>query len=267
MITVASAPKRDYLSYSAVRTFQGCPLKYRFRYIDGLPEDCVSSSLVFGSAIHAAVEFFFSQQLAGEEEPGLDELLDVYQLSWRDRSEQQVRFGKTETADSLHQLADRMLAAFLASDLTKQEGQIIGVEEELCGKLSSELPDLLGRVDLLLETEDAVVVQDFKTSRSAWNEYQAEDQSEQLLLYADLVRRLVPGKRLCLQFAVITKAKSPKVQLLEANFDESKLERTKRVFENVWSSIQSGHFYPAPSPMQCPGCGYRNQCAAWGDRV
>jgi putative RecB family exonuclease len=263
MITVASAPKRDYLSYSAVRTFQGCPLKYRFRYIDGLPEDCVSSSLVFGSAIHAAVEFFFSQQLAGEELPDLDVLLNVYQQSWRDRAEQDVRFGKTETADSLHQLADRMLTAFLASDLTKQEGQVIGVEEELRGELSSELPDLLGRVDLLLETDDAVVVQDFKTSRSAWNECQAEDQSEQLLLYADLVRRLIPGKQLRLQFAVITKAKAPKVQLLEANFDESKLERTKRVFENVWSAIQSGNFYPSPSPMQCPGCGYRSQCAAW----
>ena len=84
---IASAPTRDYLSYSAVRTFQGCPLKYRFRYIDGLPEDCVSSSLIFGSAIHAAMEFFFSQQLAGEEEPGLDELLDVYQQSWWDCSE------------------------------------------------------------------------------------------------------------------------------------------------------------------------------------
>ena len=263
MIAVAPPPKRDYLSYSAVRTFQGCPLKYRFRYIDGLSEDCVSSSLVFGSAIHSALEFFFSQQLAGEEETGLDELLAVYQQSWRDRSEQEVRFGKTETADSLHSLADRMLKAFLASDLTKQEGRIIGIEEELRGELSPELPDLLGRVDLLLETDDAVVVQDFKTSRSAWNEYQAEDQSEQLLLYADLVRKLIPGKKLRLQFAVITKAKSPKVQLLEASFDESKLDRTKRVFENVWSAIQSGNFYPAPSPMQCSGCGYRSQCDAW----
>ena len=260
---IVSAPTRDYLSYSAVRTFQSCPLKYRFRYIDGLPEDCVSSSLVFGSAIHAAVEFFFSQQLAGEEAPSLDELLDAYQQSWRDRSKQDVRFAKTETADSLHQLADRMLTAFLASDLTNQEARILGVEEELRGELSPDLPDLLGRVDLLLETEDSVIIQDLKTSRSAWNEYQAEDQSEQLLLYADLVRRLIPGKQLRLQFAVITKAKNPKVQLLEANFDESKLERTKRVFENVWSTIQSGHFYPAPSPMQCPGCGYRNQCAAW----
>ena len=258
-----AARQRDYLSYSAVRTFQGCPLKYRFRYIDGLPEDCVSSSLVFGSAIHAAVEFYFTEQLAGEAEPSLDKLLAIYQQSWRDRSEQEVRFGKTETADSLHSLADRMLKAFLASDLTKQAGRIIGVEEELRGELTSEVPDLLGRVDLLLETEDAVVVQDLKTSRSAWSEYQAEDQSEQLLLYGDLVRRLVPGKQVRLQFAVITKAKSPKVQLLEASFDESKLDRTKRVFESVWAAIQAGHFYPAPNPMQCSGCGYRSQCDAW----
>ena len=263
MITTASPPTRDYLSYSAVRTFQSCPLKYRFRYIDGLPEECVSSALVFGSAIHAAVEFYFSQQLAGEDQPDLDTLLDVYQQSWQDRSEQDVRFGKKETPDSLHDLADRMLRKFLESDLTQPEGRIIGVEEELRGELSPELPDLLGRIDLLLETDDAVIVQDFKTSRSAWTEHQAEDQSEQLLLYADLARRLVPGKQLRLQFAVITKAKVPKVQLLEAAFDENRLDRTKRVFESVWSAIQSGHFYPAPSPMQCPGCGYRNQCAAW----
>ena len=94
-----------------------------------------------------------------------------------------------------------------------------------------------------------------------WNDHQAEDQSEQSLLNADLVHRLIPDKRVRVQFAVITKAKAPKVQLLEVRFDESKLERAMRVFESVWSAIQSGHFYPRPSPMQCPGCGYRNQCA------
>ena len=41
-----------------------------------------------------------------------------------------------------------------ASDLTNQEGRIIGVEEELRGELSPELSDLLGRIDLLLETDD-----------------------------------------------------------------------------------------------------------------
>ena len=260
----ATEPKiRDYLSYSAVRTFQSCPLKYRFRYVDGLAEDCVSSSLIFGSAIHSAVEFYFTQQLSGASAPSLDTLLDVYQQSWKERAEENIEFGKSETADSLHEMSARMLQKFLNSELTQPEGRIIGIEEKFRGVLIPGLPDLLGYVDLLLETEDAVIVRDFKTSRSAWDQQQAVDNSDQLLLYADLVRRVIPGKQLRLQFAVITKTRDPKVQLLETPFDDSKLDRTKRIFESVWSAIQSGHFYPSPSPMQCPSCGYRTQCAAW----
>ena len=263
MITATEPVIRDYLSYSAVRTFQNCPLKYRFRYVDGLAEDCVSSSLIFGSAIHSALEFYFMQQLSAESPPTLDSLLDVYQQSWRDRSEDKIEFGKSETAVSLHSLADRMLGKFLASELTQPEGRIIGIEEQFRGVLIPGVPDLLGYVDLLLETDEAVVIRDFKTSRSAWDQQQADDQSDQLLLYADLVRKVMPGKQLRLQFAVLTKARDPKVQLLETRFDEDKLGRTKRVFETVWSAIQAGHFYPSPSPMQCPSCGYRTQCEAW----
>lgn len=263
MITATPPVTRDYLSYSAIRTFQSCPLKYRFRYVDGLPEACVSASLVFGSAIHAAVEFYFREVLSGGLPPDLDTLLGVYQQCWQDRADTPVEFNKTDTPLALNQLADRMLTRFLDSDLVRPVGRIIGVEEELRGPLLPELPDLLGRVDLLLETDTAVVVQDFKTSRSAWDQEQADEQSEQLLLYADLVRRLIPGKQLRLQFAVITKTRDPKVRLLETEFDENRLQRTRRVFASVWSAIQAGHFYPVPSTLQCPGCGYHTQCAAW----
>ena len=263
MITAAKPVVRDYLSYSAVRTFQSCPLKYRFRYLDGLEEDRVSASLVFGSAIHAAVEFFFTEQLSGATQPELDILLEVYQASWNERSHDTLEYGASETGDSLHDLADRMLRTFLTSELAQPEGTIIGIEEEFRGELIPGLPNLLGYIDLLLETDDAIVIRDFKTSRSLWNPEQADEQADQLLLYADLVRQVIPGKALRLQFAVITKARDPKVQLLEASFQQSKLDRTKRVFHTVWSAIQAGHFYPSPSPLQCPSCGYRTQCQAW----
>ena len=50
---------RDYVSWSAISTFRTCPLKYKFRYIDGLPEESVSSALIFGTGIHSAVEQHF----------------------------------------------------------------------------------------------------------------------------------------------------------------------------------------------------------------
>ena len=75
MITSIPPPQRDYLSYSAIRTFQACPLKYRFRYVDCLPEESVPAALVFGAAVHAAVEHFYVKQLAGERAVALTTLL------------------------------------------------------------------------------------------------------------------------------------------------------------------------------------------------
>ncbi len=132
---------------------------------------------------------------------------------------------RSQTHDRCYEIIVRMLQKFLASELTQPEGRIIGIEEKFRGVLIPGLPDLLGYVDLLLETDDAVIVRDFKTSRSAWDPQQATDQSDQLLLYADLVRKVMPGKQRRLQFAVLTKARDPKIQLLETPFDESKLDR------------------------------------------
>ena len=45
---------RPYLSWSAVSTFMQCPLKFKFRYLESLSEETLSSSLLFGSCVHQA---------------------------------------------------------------------------------------------------------------------------------------------------------------------------------------------------------------------
>ena len=125
---------RDYISWSAISTFQSCPLKWYFRYVAGLPEETVSSSLVFGGAIHRAAEFHYRETLAGNPPPDLDELLTEYQEAWCERSLDSIKFGKSETMESLHDLAERVLNAFQASEIANPSGAIIGVEEELRGR-------------------------------------------------------------------------------------------------------------------------------------
>jgi len=199
---------RDYLSYSAVTTYQQCPLRYYFRYVAALPEDAVSASLAFGSGVHAAVELWFNQRMAGNLPLSHDELLDAFWDCWQAKGEEgEIRFGTKEDANTIGHLADRVLKTFWESPLAHVEGQIIGVEEELRGAIASELPDLLARIDLIVETTDALNVIDFKTSRSRWSSDQAASAGEQLLLYSELARQLSPEKQLRLQFAVITKTK------------------------------------------------------------
>jgi len=254
---------RDYLSFSAIRLFQTCPLKFFYKYCMGLPEETVSSSLVFGGAVHRAIEFHFRELLSGNPPPHSDALLGEFWEGWKERELEQVRFGKGEDRDSLGILAERILTAFQQSEVAQPRGQILAVEEELRGPVVPGCPDVLGRVDLIVDTGSKLVVSDWKTARSRWSQEQAEDAAEQLILYAELAKDFAPGKPLMLEFVILTKAKEPVVDRHLMPVDPVQVTRTKRVVENVWRAIESGCFYPAPSAMSCPSCPYRKQCRNW----
>ena len=96
---------RDYASWSAISTFRQCPLKYKFRYIDGLPEESVSSALVFGTGMHSAIEQHFQAVLSGEEQPDLERLMFAYRSAWLPHDPAEIQFGSTETRASLDALA------------------------------------------------------------------------------------------------------------------------------------------------------------------
>jgi putative RecB family exonuclease len=133
---------RDYVSWSAISTFRTCPLKYKFRYIDGLPEESVSSALVFGTGIHTAVEQHYQAQLSGDPKPDLNALLFAYRSAWLPHDPDAIQFGSTDTRASLDALAARMLMAFLNSPAASVQGRVLGVEEEIRGMLVEGVPDL-----------------------------------------------------------------------------------------------------------------------------
>jgi CRISPR/Cas system-associated exonuclease Cas4 (RecB family) len=268
MTTAAQVPVArpgcfSHLSFSAISLFQQCPLRFKFRYIDNLPEPSVAASLVFGSAIHSAVQFHFEQLLIGQAPPGLDFLLDVFQEAWRSRDGPEIRYKSGEDFNALCRLADRMLVAFQKSDVSVPKGQIIGVEEELRGQLVPGCPDLLARVDLMIDGDDALHVIDLKTARSQWSQEHVEESANQLLIYSELAKPLADGKPVKLSFAVLTKTKVPDMSLHQVEADPRQVNRTKGIVERIWQAIQAGHFYPNPSPMNCPGCPYRKPCRAW----
>lgn len=261
--TPAAPVERDYISFSAIRTYQSCPLRYFFRYVAGLPERTTSASLVFGSALHRALELHFREVMSGSEPPGVEQMLAEYQAGWRERDSGFVRFGSSETREGLDGLAARMLAKFHGSAVAAPQGRILAIEETLRGATIPGLPDLLARVDLIVDEPDALVINDWKTARCKWSAEQVEESAEQLLLYADLARDMAPGKPLRIQFTVLTKTKDVTIDTHAMPAENSRLYRTKKMVERVWKAIEGEHFYPSPSPMNCPSCAYRDVCRAW----
>ena len=258
---------RDYVSFSAISAYRRCSLAYRLRYLDGLPEESLSISLLFGGAIHSAAEHHFNELMTGNPPPDLDGLLSAFWASWHARgNEATIQFAKGEDIDGIGQMADRLLRAFQQDDIARPQGRILGVEEELRGRLSTTVPDLLARIDLLVETDASLIITDLKTARSRWAAEQAQDSAEQLLLYGELAQQLIPDKEVRLEFVVITKTKKPVIDRLPVPNDPQRRARAKRIVEHVWRAIQAGHFFPTPSPIACGCCPYRQACQAWPEQ-
>ena len=255
---------RNYLSVSAVKQFLRCPLSYRFKYIDRIPEETVSSALAFGRGIHAALELWFTAQLEGQPEPTLEELLVMFWDEWKAcEQETSIRLGKNEDITKIADMAQRMIAAFIASSAAHPAGQVVGIEEELRAALLVDAPDVLGRLDLVIETPDAFIVIDFKTAKSKWSDAQRQDAELQAIVYKDLAGQLAGNKPVRVEFVVLTKTKTPSVSIEPVAVTEPAIRRGKAMMSAAWQAIQNGNFYPSPSITACPSCPYRNRCDAW----
>ena len=267
---------RQYLSHSQISLMRSCPKKFSFSYIEKAEPEFIPNSLIFGGSIHSVLELYYRCKLEGLAVTK-EALLSAYHDSWQQQlakakelagKEVPVKYNKAQDIDTLHALADRMISAFLASQLAQPKGIILGVEEHLTVELDPELPDVLAKVDLVLQTDGSLHVVDFKTSRSRWNDQKALESADQLVLYGATLETMSASLHLPvkLHFAVMTKAKTPVVQLVQVPTSPMQLQTLKETVGSVWQHIQSGNFYPSPSPMNCGGCQFRSRCPVFAGR-
>jgi CRISPR/Cas system-associated exonuclease Cas4 (RecB family) len=259
---------RPHQSHSETRTYLSCKLKWYYTYCEKAKPERVSAALLLGIGIHTSIELHFQRIMASEPKPSMDEMLKVFDAGWEEQAQDiPVIYSRGQDRASIRKLVADMLKVFQASEHAEPVGQIIGLEESFKTKLHPNLPDLAGRVDMITYDEAAneLLITDFKTSRSVWGPGQAQDQATQLMLYAEgcgeIARDL--GATLALQFIVITKTKQPKIEAIRIELDPAKVERSRQTLLAVFQAMQTGIIYPAPDPMSCSSCGYRERCKKW----
>jgi len=263
---------RNYVSHSQLSLMRACPRAFAYSYVENAPRDHLPCSLILGGSVHASLEAFYRARLEGLT-LSASEMLHIYHTAWQEDLRQAgasvpVKFNKGEDETTVHALAQRMFAAFLASPLANPKGTVLGVEEQLRVVLHPDLPDLLAKVDLVTMSDTAVYVTDFKTARSRWTDDKAREAGDQLVLYgvmaANMARHV--GLPIRLSFAVLTKAKSPKVQILTVPIDKARVASMTETALATWSAIRNGDFYTNPSPMTCNTCQFHSRCPVFAGK-
>jgi putative RecB family exonuclease len=146
--TARALTGRDYLSWSQVSTFQACSLKWHFSYVEQAKPERVSAALLLGSSIHAAIQHHLECQLAGDVQPSPDELIHVFQTTWKEEAnDTPIEYSREDDEQSQVDTARRMIDSFLASPHSKVEGQTLAIEEMLRVSLDPNLPDLVTKLD------------------------------------------------------------------------------------------------------------------------
>ena len=249
------------LSPSRAADFMQCPLLYRFRVVDRIPER-PSPAAVRGSVVHAVLERLFDLPAVERTLQAATELLGPQWLRLRDESpELSTLFdGDDEALSEWLTGAESLLERwFQLEDPTRLEPQ----ERELY--VETTLADgliLRGYVDRLDVSDDGQLrVVDYKTGRAPSELFEAKALF-QMKFYALVLWRLRGRPPSVLQLVYLGNG-----EVLRYCPDEADLLATERKVTALWAAIEraarTGDWRPSPSRL-CDWCDHRARCPAQG---
>jgi putative RecB family exonuclease len=257
----ASPVRRPALSPSRASDFKQCPLLYRFRAIDRLPEPA-STAQIRGSVVHAALEQLYSLPA---EQRGRDTALTLVDPAW-DR----VMAGQPELADFEPALRAELLdqARALLSGYYRLEDPTRFDPQSCEQRVEVELADgtllrgFVDRIDVAPTGELRVV--DYKTGKAppearALAEFKAMFQMKFYAVALLRSRGVLPTR---LRLLYLSDS-----QVLDYTPHLDELLRFEKTLMAIWRAIQSagatGDFRPQPSRM-CDWCAHHSHCPVFG---
>jgi putative RecB family exonuclease len=252
---------RNSLSPSRAGDFMACPLLYRFRVIDHLPE-APSIDAVRGSVVHRVLEELFDLPSTDRTHERASSLLAPVWAEFLEREPELAEmFGvdTTDLASWLDQCRDLLGRYFALEDPQRLEPA--EREVHVATRLESGLllHGYIDRVDVSPAGDVRIV--DYKTGRSPGEHFEAKALF-QMKFYALVVWRTRGVIPRMLQLIYLGNA-----EMLRYEPEERDLLATERKVQALWDAIQRAHatgdWRPNKSVL-CDWCDHRAICPAWG---
>jgi len=255
----AARPARS-LSPSRAGDFLTCPLLYRFRVIDRLPEP-PSPAAVRGTLVHAVLEHLFDQPAPGRTPQAAHSLVEP---EWERLTAEEPELAslfadEAELAAWLEGAGVMLDRYFTLEDPRRIEPahRELSIEAELASGL--HLRGYIDRLDVAPGGEIRIV--DYKTGTSPPEEFEARALF-QMRFYALAIWRAQGRVPSMLQLMYLGNG-----EIVRYQPDESDLLATERKVEALWQAIERAHqrrdWRPRPGRV-CEWCAHQAICPAFG---
>lgn len=227
-------------SYTQLAQYLACPLRYRYRYLDGWQEKEARAGMLFGRAFETALGALFRH-----EDPG-QALFDA----WSEYKHCSLEYPRHDTWDDMFRSGILLLQRFVQDDRVR----IAKPRRDLQIKFTRQLAngnEFVAYIDAIGRVDGQLAVIDWKTTAARYPE-QLEGLlalDPQLACYS-----WITGEP-SVAFVVFVRKRLPEVQYLRAVISDEQRSRFVQVLEDTIARIESARF-PARSGIRFPqnGC-------------
>lgn len=247
-----SKKRPSVLSYSQINTYQKCPLKYKFQYLERRPSK-PSPHLDFGKTIHDTLEDFHKE--FDPRRASLEDLLNLYEENWV-----ATGYRSKEEEQEFKREGERMLRDYYQTAL-KSPNVTIHLEKKFKFWIGDcEIWGKIDRIDRLPDGGWEII--DYKTGKRRIDEVGLEadlnsqeiDENFQLSLYYLACKekfKKIPEK-VSLYYLKYN-------QKISATRRPEQLRDVERIVAEVAFQIREKRFEPKKGPL-CPWCDYKKIC-------
>jgi len=247
---------RGYLSHSQLRTYNECPRKYYFAYVEGI-QPPLNEKIFLGEIFHSAIEQYFLQKISGSPltddaivaifGAAFDEGAAERDIAWQSPRRETRERGRGFLRYFLQHIAPAI--------------RPLMVEKELSVELPGSGVLLKGVIDLV---EEDFCITDFKTSTSKWSASKARS-SPQMVIYKYLFDRCFGPVQSSLKYEVLYAKDAGNIrhQTFEVVPATDAIDNLLAMIHYVAAMISEGVF-PANQASCCRYCEFGDLCRQKG---
>ena len=250
-------------SHSRLSSFEQCPLKFKYRYIDKIiPEIEKSIELHLGSSVHDALEWLYKSVIEGRI-PTIDEVITRYAETWQKTFVPNIKIVRHNLTDKDYfNKGIQFLLDYYMRNKPFNDGTV-SVEDRILIKLDEEF-QIQGFIDRLVHNTKTNIIEihDYKTANSLPPQEKFET-DRQLALYSIAIKeKFGNDKKVLLVWHYL--AHNTKIISTRTN---EQLKQLKQETLNLIKEIESTTEFPSKKSILCDWCEYKSMCPEFGGIV
>ena len=249
-------------SHSSLSTYEQCPARFKFAYLDGITKPYEGIESYVGRRVHEALEFLYKEVTSGQL-PLFDAVAEFYSDCWEKKFHNGVKVIKKRfSVGHYFSMGRDCLRRYYLKHKPFNE-PIKETEYSIVFKLDEnddfKIKGILDRLDKL--GDGRWEIHDYKTSRRAMSQTDADNNRQLALYQIGLQKKLGEVQSMALVWHFLQQGEEVRSERTPTQLENLKKDIRKQVSEIREFSSNGGPFRPVETPL-CNWCFYWEECPA-----